>query len=106
MELVKDVHRFGNLGVRLMTILDNSVTIKNGSASSFVVEVEKKQETNPIFLEPLNAVNNQRVEVFSQERDGILRYQGRLCVPDVGELRKHILVEDHKLQIFYSSWCH
>ena len=30
--------------------------------------------------------------VFSQGGNGVLRYQGRLCVPDVGELRKHILV--------------
>ena len=71
MELVKDFHRFGHLGVRLMTILDNSVTIKNGSASSFVVEVKKKQETNPIFLEPMSTVNNQRVDVYSDA----LRYQ-------------------------------
>ena len=25
--------------------------------------------------------------------DGVLRYQGRLCVPDVGELRQDILAE-------------
>ncbi|WMV08283.1 hypothetical protein MTR67_001668 [Solanum verrucosum] len=42
-----------------------------------------------------DGVHNQRVEVFSQGGDGVLRYQGRLCVPDVGELRKHILTEAH-----------
>ena len=36
-----------------------------------------------------------RVEVFSQGGDGVLRYQGRLCVPNVGELRQHILAEAH-----------
>ena len=35
------------------------------------------------------------MEVFSQGGDGVLRYQGRLCVPNVGELRQHILVEAH-----------
>ena len=35
------------------------------------------------------------MEVFSQGGDGVLRYKGRLCVPNVGELRKHILVEAH-----------
>ena len=35
------------------------------------------------------------MEVLSQGRDGVLRYQDRLCVPDVGELRQHILVEAH-----------
>ncbi|XP_069143450.1 uncharacterized protein [Solanum lycopersicum] len=36
-----------------------------------------------------------RVEVLSQGRDGVLRYQDRLCVPDVGELRQHIPAEAH-----------
>ena len=35
------------------------------------------------------------MKVLSQGGDGVLRYQGRLCVPDVGELRQHILAEDH-----------
>ena len=41
------------------------------------------------------AVHNHRVQVFSQGGDGVLCYNGRLCVPDVGELRKHILAEAH-----------
>ena len=48
------------------------------------------------MLELKGAVNNQRVEVFSQGGDGVLHYQGRLCVPDVGELRQYILAEAHK----------
>ena len=47
------------------------------------------------MLELKGAVNNQRVEVFSQWEDGVLRYQGRLCVPGVGELRHHIIAEAH-----------
>ena len=60
-----------------------------------VVEVKENQESDPILLELKGSVNNQRVEVFSQGGDGVLRYQGGLCVPDVGELRQHILVEAH-----------
>ena len=60
-----------------------------------MVEVKEKQDSDPIFLEHKGAVHNHSVEVFSQEGDGVLRYQGRLCVPDVGELRHHILVEAH-----------
>ena len=86
-ELVKDVHRLARLGVRLMSISNNGVTVQNGEESSLVVEVKEKQENDPILLELKGAVNNQRVEVFSQWGDGVLRYQGRLCVPDVGELR-------------------
>ena len=59
------------------------------------MKVKEKKDSDPILLELKGAVNNQRAEVFSQGGDGVLRYQGRLCVPDVGELRKHILAEDH-----------
>ena len=66
-----------------------------GQKSSLVVEVTEKQESDPILLELKGAVNNQRVEVLSQGGDGVLRYQGRLCVPDVGELRQHVLARSH-----------
>ena len=57
--------------------------------------VKEKQERDPILLELKGAVNNQKVEDFSQGGYGVLRYQGRLCVPNVGELRQQILEETH-----------
>ena len=99
-ELAKDVHRLARLGVRLMSISDGGVTVQNGAESSLVVEVKEKQDSDPILLELKGAVHNQRVEVFSQGGDGVLRYQGRLCVPDVGELRQHILAEAHNSRYF------
>ena len=65
-----------------------------------VVEVKEKQESDPILLELKNAVHNQRVEVFSQGGDGVLRYQGRLYVPDMGELRQNNLAEAHNSRYF------
>ena len=40
------------------------------------------------------------MEVFSQKGDGVFRYQGRLCAPDVGESRQHILAEAHNSRYF------
>ena len=40
------------------------------------------------------------MEVFSQGGDGVLRYQGGLCVSDVGELRHHILEEAHSSRYY------
>ena len=97
-ELVKDVHGLARLGVPLMSISDIGVTVHNREESSLVVEVKEKQHSDPILLELKNAVHNQRVEVFSQGGDGVLRYQSRLCVPDLGKLRQHILAEDHNSQ--------
>ena len=73
---------------------------QNVAKSSLVVEVKEKQESDPILLELKGAVNNQKVEDFSQGGYGVLRYQGRLCVPDVGVVRQHILAEAHNSRYF------
>ena len=59
------------------------------------MEVKEKLDSDSILLEPKGAIYNQRVEVFFQGGYGALCYKGRLCVQDVGEMRKHILVEAH-----------
>ena len=63
-----------------------------------VVEIKEKKVNDQILLELKGAVQNQRVEVFFRGRDGVLRYQGRFCVPEVGELRHHIPVEAHNFR--------
>ena len=45
------------------------------------------------MLKHKSVVQNQIVEVLSGE--DVLHNKGKLCVPDVGDLRKHILVEAH-----------
>lgn len=40
-------------------------------------------------------VQKKKVLVFSKGGDGLLRYQGRLCVPNVEGLRDRILAEAH-----------
>ena len=78
-----------------MSVSDNGIAIQNGSESSFVLEVKEKQKSDPILLELKGVIHNQRVEVFSQRGDGVLVYKDRLCVPDAGGLRNHILAEVH-----------
>ena len=104
-EIVKDVHRLARLGVRLMSISNNGVTVQNGAESSLVVEVKEKQDSDPILLELKGAVHNQRVEVFPQGGYGVLCYQGGLCAPNVGELRQHSCRSPY-LSVFYSFRCH
>ena len=38
------------LGVRLMSISNSGVIVQNGAESSFVVEVNKKKQSDPILL--------------------------------------------------------
>ena len=92
-----------------MSISDSGVTVQNGAESSLMVEVKEKQDSDPIF-ECKSAFQNQRVEFFFQGRDGVLGYQGRLCVSDVGELRQHILEEAHNCRYYIhqgaTKMCH
>ena len=47
-ELLKDFHTLALLGVCLMIIADNGVTVQNREESSLVVEVKEKQESDLI----------------------------------------------------------
>ncbi|KAF3668716.1 putative LRR receptor-like serine/threonine-protein kinase MRH1-like [Capsicum annuum] len=58
-------------------------------------EVKEKQVEDPILIQIKKDVGQQKVLSFKIGGDGVLRYQGRLCVPDVDGLRKRILDEAH-----------
>ena len=47
-ELVNDVHRLARLGVLLMSISNNGVTVQNEAESSLVVEVKELKNNDPI----------------------------------------------------------
>ncbi|WMV40991.1 hypothetical protein MTR67_034376 [Solanum verrucosum] len=83
-----------------MSISDSCITVQNGSESSLVAEVKEKHNSDPIFLQLKGAVHHQRVDVFSQGEDRVLRYQRRLGVPKVGELRQQILAETHNSRYY------
>lgn len=50
--------------------------------------------SNPNLVE-LKKVVEKALEAFFQGRDGVLRYQDQLCVPNVDGLRQHMLEESH-----------
>ncbi|WMV08875.1 hypothetical protein MTR67_002260 [Solanum verrucosum] len=69
------------------------VMVHNGSESSFVSEVKAKQCLDSILVELKEAVLKKSIEAFSQGGDGVVRYQGELCVLNVNDLREQILAE-------------
>ncbi|WMV59329.1 hypothetical protein MTR67_052714, partial [Solanum verrucosum] len=83
-KLVRDVHRLARLDVQLVDSTKGGVMVHNGSESSFVMDVKSRQDLDPMLMELKESVLNKSVEAFSQGGDGVLRYQGRLCVSDVG----------------------
>lgn len=80
-ELAKEMHRLARLGVQLEENNEGGVNVQNGSASSLVSEVKEKQDQDLVLLQLKEAVHKQKVMVFSKGGDGVLRYQGRLCIP-------------------------
>jgi len=94
-ELAKDVHRLACLGVRFTDSAEGGIAVTSKAESSLMSEVKEKQDQDPILLELKANVQKQRVLAFEQGGDGVLRYQGRLCVPMVDGLQEKIMEEAH-----------
>ncbi|WMV37295.1 hypothetical protein MTR67_030680 [Solanum verrucosum] len=74
-ELAKDTHWLDILGVCFISMSNGGVTVQNGIEYSLVAEVKEKQDNDPLLLPLKGAVHQQKVQVFSQGGDGVLRYQ-------------------------------
>lgn len=85
------------MGVQLVDAIKGGVMVHNGSKSSFVVDAKAKQELDQTVVELKESILNKSIEAFSQRRDGVLLYQGGLCVPNIDNLRVK------RLFIAYSS---
>ena len=55
------------------------------------MEVKSKKHFYPLLMDLKKSVLSKINESFSQGRDGVLRYQGRLCVEDVDDLKGNFL---------------
>ncbi|KAF3684086.1 CCHC-type integrase [Capsicum annuum] len=64
--------------------------------SPLCAEVKEKQIEDPILMQIKKDMGQQKVMSFEIGGDGILRYQGRLCVPNVNGLQKRILDEGNR----------
>ena len=49
--------------------------------------MKEKQDEDPIFLDLKANVHKYRVLAFEQGGDGVLKYQGRLCLPRLDGLQ-------------------
>ncbi|KAH0681196.1 hypothetical protein KY284_022281 [Solanum tuberosum] len=93
--ITKDLCQLASLGVRLLESPDEGVIVQNAAESSLVVEVKEKQYIDPILLKLKEIVQQGMTKAFELTQEGVLRCQNRLCVPNVDELRKRIMMEAH-----------
>ncbi|XP_075111346.1 uncharacterized protein LOC107794075 [Nicotiana tabacum] len=76
---------------------EGKVMVRNGAESSLVAEVKEKQLIDPALAQLKAAVLNNKTSTFSLGgEDGILRCQGRLCVPDVDNLWGRQVKAEHQ----------
>ena len=78
-----------------MDVTERGIMVINGAELSLVPEVKERQEQELIFLYLKANFHKQRVFTFKQGGDGVLKYQGRLCVPWVDGLQERIMEKDH-----------
>nr|XP_009774537.1 PREDICTED: uncharacterized protein LOC104224555 [Nicotiana sylvestris] len=55
-----------------------------------------RQFEDPELVKIKESIPFQKKQLFEQSDNGILKYKGRWCVPNVGELRKQIMTEMHQ----------
>ncbi|MCI67470.1 hypothetical protein A2U01_0088729, partial [Trifolium medium] len=67
--------------------------------NDFLEEVVEKQQTDTRLLK-FKALIEQGKELDNKiDENGVMRCQGRLCVPDVPELKRMILEEGHRSKL-------
>ena len=81
--------------MRLIDSTSGSVSVHPSSVSSLVVEVKKVQHLHIVLMDLKDSVLIKMNESFPLGGDVILRYQDKLCVPDVDDLWTKIIAEAH-----------
>ena len=92
---MKDVHKFSRLGYKLEDSPNSGFMIRHNFESSLVVELKYRKHLDQQSMEVKDSVLCKLNESFSLGGDGVLRYQRRLCVPNVDYLSNQILEEAH-----------
>ena len=83
------------LGVRLAYAPSEGHSVHSIFESSFFVGVKPNQHLHPVLMELKDSVWSKLNDSFSLGEDDVLRYQNRLCVPNVDNLRNQIHEESH-----------
>ncbi|MCI61931.1 hypothetical protein A2U01_0083188, partial [Trifolium medium] len=62
----------------------------------FLEDIKECQNRDQKMMEKLILIKEGKETDFGIDENEVVRYRGRVCVPDVPELRKMILEEGHR----------
>jgi hypothetical protein len=79
-----------------LRIVANTEAMKMEVGSSLLQEIRKSQMEDEKIQEIKRNIKEEKSPGFSEDEDGVLWYKGRICVPNLKELKDTILRETHK----------
>jgi hypothetical protein len=83
---------FDKLNLRIVV---NTEAIEMEVGSSLLQEIQRGQQEDEKVQEIKRNIKEEKSPSFSEDDEGVLWYKGRICVPNVKELKVKILREAH-----------
>ncbi|XP_070029222.1 uncharacterized protein [Nicotiana sylvestris] len=80
-----------------LALKDRLTSASNTAKESLIAEVKERQYDDPELVKLRKRVPQLKKPLLELKRDGVLKYRGRLCVPDVVGLQDRIMLEAHYL---------
>ncbi|MCI37011.1 hypothetical protein A2U01_0058235, partial [Trifolium medium] len=62
----------------------------------FLEDIKECQKTDERLMKKLVLINERKKTNIKVDENGVMRFHGRVCVPDVPELKKMIMEEGHR----------
>ncbi|MCI61983.1 putative DNA/RNA polymerase superfamily protein, partial [Trifolium medium] len=62
----------------------------------FLEGIKERQKSDKRLMEKMVLINEGKETNIKVDENGIMRFHGRVCVPDVPELKKMIMDEGHR----------
>jgi hypothetical protein len=84
---------FDKLNLRIVA---NTEAMEMKVSSSLLQEIQKGQVEDKKIQEIKRNINEEKSPGFSKDEGGVLWYKGRICVPNIKELKDKILQESHE----------
>jgi hypothetical protein len=79
-----------------LKIVANTEATKMDVGSNLGQEIQKGQVDDEKIQEIIRNIMEEKSPCFSENEEGVLRYKGRICVPNNKELKDKILCEVHE----------
>jgi len=74
---------------------DIGITLQDTETSSLVTEVKERQYEDPVLIHYRDTTLQKEKTPFEITEDGVLRYQGRLSLPNVARLHRQVMGVPH-----------